>query len=73
MFTGLAEKIPLDIFQSHEVEELTTFGVMPAFLWPGGRFLAAAFNARCCNGASYLLRRRNRLLSHETSIFLEVC
>ena len=48
---GLAEKMPLDIFQSHEVEGRIPFGVMPAFLWPGGRLLAAAFNVRCCNGA----------------------
>ena len=48
---GLAEKMPLDMFQSHSVEGLIPFGVMPVFLWPGGRLLAAAFNARCCNGA----------------------
>ena len=48
---GLPGKMPLDIFQSHYVEELIPFGVMPALLWPGGRLLAAAFNARCCNGA----------------------
>ena len=33
---GLAEKMPLDIFQSHSVEGLIPFGVMPAFLWPRG-------------------------------------
>ena len=43
------------------------------FLVARRRLLAAAFNARCCNGALYLLRRRNRLLSHEAGIFLEVC
>ena len=48
---GLAEKMPLDEFQSHEVEGTIPFSGMTVFLWPGGRLLAAAVNARFCNGA----------------------
>ena len=48
---GLAEKTPLEKVQSHGVERSIPLSVMNVFLWPGGRLLAAAFNARSCNGA----------------------